>query len=195
MKDYRNGMSTEEYRRSYPYRRKYFEKNPGLFGCIWICSQCGKPLFGRKNVVVDHIMPLNKGGENNERNCTSICQKCNSSKSDVVDSRVLRGKIFKVFERNASMLNRGLGASLMLMLGFGTAVVDKSVKVGTGVTRVSAKAGAHIIGGAFRLAGKIVTYPLTKGPVLSRLFMLVVYAVIVLQLLSSNTSLLDAFMR
>lgn len=45
-------------REAFNYRKAYFEKNPGLFGCIWFCSQCGIPMFGKDNVQVDHIIPL-----------------------------------------------------------------------------------------------------------------------------------------
>ena len=82
-------------RSSYPYRKKYFEKNPGLLGFIWICSQCGKPLFGKSSVAVDHIIPLDKGGKNHVSNCTSICKHCNSSKGAKVDIRIVKGYFSK----------------------------------------------------------------------------------------------------
>lgn len=84
-------------RSSYPYRKRYFEQNPGLFGCIWICSQCGKLLVGKSNVAVDHIIPLDKGGRNHISNLTAICQHCNSSKGAKVDTRIVKGYLSKWF--------------------------------------------------------------------------------------------------
>lgn len=89
---------TRKKRESYPYRKEYFKRNPGLFGCIWFCSQCGRILFGEKNVVVDHIVPLNKHGINRTFNTVAICGHCNSKKKDTVDSRVVRGYFAKIIE-------------------------------------------------------------------------------------------------
>lgn len=81
------------------YRAEYFRHNPGLFGCIWICAYCGKPLLGMHNVVIDHIMPLNSPlGMNNRFNLVAACQKCNSEKSDKVDGRIAVGYASKVFQ-------------------------------------------------------------------------------------------------
>ena len=94
----RSGEALKEYRQSYDYRREYFKRNPGLFGYIWFCSQCFRPLIGKKNVVIDHIVPLSRGGRNHVSNCTAICKKCNRDKSDKIDGRIVRGGIFKMFE-------------------------------------------------------------------------------------------------
>ena len=32
------------------YRAVYFSHNPGLFGCIWFCAYCKKPIVGKQNV-------------------------------------------------------------------------------------------------------------------------------------------------
>lgn len=83
-------------RDKFDYRREYFKSNPGIFGCVWICAYCGKPLLGKQNVVVDHIMPLNNVlGRNAKYNLVSSCQVCNSKKSDKVDHRVIQGYIAK----------------------------------------------------------------------------------------------------
>ena len=89
---------TQMRRESYPYRKEYFRRNPGLFGFIWFCSQCGRPLIGQKNVVVDHIVPLNKHGINRTFNTVACCIKCNSAKSDSVDGRVVKGYFAKLVE-------------------------------------------------------------------------------------------------
>lgn len=52
------GMTySQKKRASFNYRNEYFKKNPGIYGNIWFCSQCGKILIGKHNVVIDHIVP------------------------------------------------------------------------------------------------------------------------------------------
>lgn len=81
------------------YRREYFKHNPGLFGCIWTCAYCHRPLLGKENVQVDHIMPLNTPlGQNARYNLVAACGKCNRDKSDKVDGRVITGYVSKIFE-------------------------------------------------------------------------------------------------
>lgn len=85
-------------RKAYNYRTEYFKRNPGLFGCVWFCSQCGIPLFGRENVQVDHIIPLAGAGINRTINTVAICPKCNREKSDKGGKYIVRGEIAKLFE-------------------------------------------------------------------------------------------------
>lgn len=81
------------------YRAEYFRHNPGLFGCVWSCAYCHKPLLGMHNVVIDHIMPLNSPlGLNTRFNLVASCYKCNAEKSDNVDFRVIKGYRAKVFQ-------------------------------------------------------------------------------------------------
>lgn len=96
----KNGKTYSQRKRdSFDYRTAYFKNNPGIYGNIWFCSQCGKILIGRKNVVIDHIIPLNSiAGVNKTINTVAICQKCNSSKSDTIDYRVAKGYLAKIFE-------------------------------------------------------------------------------------------------
>lgn len=195
------GMSTQEYRATYNYRAEYFKRNPGLFGCIWFCSQCYRPLFGRSQVVIDHIVPLNKGGLNHVSNCTACCHKCNSAKSDIVDGRVLKGKVFKVFEQSFSNVNRGVGGVAKLGVGLTAAGVSAGARLGGRAGRAAVRSGARgtrgLIGGAFRLIGfglKGVTFPLRKGSFLSRLMFLAIYALIVMYLLQKHTTVLNAWM-
>ncbi|WP_394861648.1 HNH endonuclease [Paraclostridium bifermentans] len=89
--------STQERRNKYDYRTEYFKHNKGLFGCIYFCSQCGRPLL-KKDVEVDHIVPLAKMGINHKVNCVACCRHCNRSKSDKLDKRAIRGIIFKLIE-------------------------------------------------------------------------------------------------
>ena len=46
------------------------------------CQYCGRrPKDGIK-LVIDHIIPLSKGGTHNKRNLTTSCSECNSMKHD-----------------------------------------------------------------------------------------------------------------
>lgn len=195
------GMSTQEYRASYDYRKEYFRKNPGLFGCIWFCSQCYRPLFGKDQVVIDHIVPLNKGGVNHVSNCTACCRKCNAEKSDTVDGRVLKGKIFKVFEQSFSNANRGVSGAAKLGFGLTVAGVSAGARLGGKAGKSVARGGARglfgLVGVAFKVVGlglKAATFPLRNGSFLSRLLFLVIYTLLVMYFLQNNTSLLNAWM-
>lgn len=186
----RSGERLKEYRQSYNYRSEYFKRNPGLFGCVWFCSQCFKPLIGKKNVVIDHIVPLSRGGRNHVSNCTAICQKCNRDKSDKVDGRVIRGGVFKMFESTLFRGQRGVGAAAGLTVGLTAATVSGGARLGFGV-----------VGRTLRLAGKAVAttakiafFPIRKGTVVSRLFFFALYVLGTLYLLSTYTSLLDAWL-
>ena len=85
-------------RKAYNYRTEYFKRNPGLMGCIWFCSQCGMPLFGKQNVQVDHIVPLAGAGINRTINTVAICGPCNREKSDKGGKYIVKGFIAKIFE-------------------------------------------------------------------------------------------------
>lgn len=77
------------------YRYEYFKRNPGLFGKIYFCAYCKRPLL-RKDVQVDHIMPLNNAlGRNVRYNLVAACGNCNRRKSDKVDGRVVIGYVSK----------------------------------------------------------------------------------------------------
>lgn len=188
-KNVRSGEKLKEYRQSYNYRAEYFKRNPGLFGRVWFCSQCGKPLFGKKNVYVDHIIPLAKGGRNHVSNCTAICFKCNRDKSDKVDGRIARGYLFKFFESNTSRLNRGIGGAAMLGLGLTTGAVRGTAHAGAwGISKLARGTGA-VVRGIFGAA----TFPIRNGSVLSRVLFIALYAIAILFLLKNYTHVLDAW--
>lgn len=113
-----NGMTySQKKRASYNYRSEYFKRNPGIFGNIWFCSQCGKILVGKHNVVIDHIVPLNSvAGVNRSFNTVAICQSCNSKKSDIIDYRIAKGYLAKIFEVFTSHLPDLLALVLSLMV-------------------------------------------------------------------------------
>jgi hypothetical protein len=89
---------SQKKRDAFNYRAAYFRKNPGLFGCIWFCSQCGIPLFGRDSVQVDHIIPLAGVGINRTINTVAICPKCNREKSDKGGKYIVKGAFAKIIE-------------------------------------------------------------------------------------------------
>ena len=92
-------MGNEDRKReAYNYRVAYFQRNPGLFGCIWFCSQCGIPMIGKNNVQVDHIIPLAGLGINRTINTVAICPHCNREKSDKCGKYAIKGNIAKVLE-------------------------------------------------------------------------------------------------
>lgn len=109
--------STQERRREYNYREEYFKHNKGLFG-IYFCAQCFKPLL-KKDVEVDHIIPLGKKGINHVSNCTATCRKCNRSKSDKLDERAIKGFVFKGVEELFILSSRCLKTIILNTIKYG----------------------------------------------------------------------------
>lgn len=190
----RSGEQLKEYRQSYDYRREYFKRNPGIFGHIWFCSQCYKPLIGKKNVYIDHIVPLSKGGVNRVSNCTAICGKCNRAKSDKVDGRVVKGALFKLFESSMSRTSRGVGGVLGLSVGLSASAANTAFRAGKWGVSNGVRGVFHLAGSVVRGTVGAVTFPLRKGGLVSRLFFVVLYTLAILFLLKEYTHVLDAWM-
>ena len=93
-----NISKSRQKRESFNYRAAYFKKNPGLFGCIWFCSQCNMPLIGKENVQVDHIVPLAGMGINRTVNTVAICPACNRKKSAKGGIYVVKGGLAQIRE-------------------------------------------------------------------------------------------------
>ena len=57
---------------------------------IWTqpCAVCGS----RKNVFVDHIIPVAKGGTNDRSNLQPLCRRCNNTKGARLTTEELRKK-------------------------------------------------------------------------------------------------------
>lgn len=49
-----------------------------LISTLGLCSYCGE----RKDLVLDHIVPLARNGEHDVENAAPACDGCNSQKSD-----------------------------------------------------------------------------------------------------------------
>ena len=60
-------MNKKVYERSNDYRQQFFKANKPLFGKnIYQCAYCGK-LKRKKNITVDHVIPVNKVNETGYR--------------------------------------------------------------------------------------------------------------------------------
>lgn len=83
-------------KRSRNYRNEFFNHYHPLFWDVYLCAYCGKPVR-KKNITVDHIIPIDKVNKsislqqtlinmgadsvNCFQNLTPACSKCNSKKS------------------------------------------------------------------------------------------------------------------
>lgn len=68
----RKVFSTEE-------KLKALEKSNGR------CAHCGtKLLIGSRDLTMEHIIPLSKGGANSADNIIALCKVCNKKKSDLI---------------------------------------------------------------------------------------------------------------
>ena len=61
-----------------------YVKQKILNDCGHICAHCGKYLVYGDNFTLEHVIPLNKGGKNDESNYVALCETCNKAKSDDV---------------------------------------------------------------------------------------------------------------
>lgn len=52
------GKSQSKWDRDDNYRREFLKHNKGLFGCIYLCAYCGRPML-RKTMQVDHHLAVN----------------------------------------------------------------------------------------------------------------------------------------
>lgn len=49
-------------------------------GCA--CAWCGASVEQGAQLTLDHLLPVSKGGTNNEANLVTACQRCNSSRGN-----------------------------------------------------------------------------------------------------------------
>lgn len=74
------------------------------------CTYCGTPGDDR-SLIVDHIVPRSKGGENSDENLTTACISCNAKKFD------LAVEVFIDRHGLRSSLSEPLKAKLRILLG------------------------------------------------------------------------------
>lgn len=67
--------------------------NERCFICAWCCKR-----LSEKDVVIDHVFPVARGGTNDLENLTVSCARCNSMKSDLPPD-VAEVRINEVLER------------------------------------------------------------------------------------------------
>jgi hypothetical protein len=81
-----------KYLKSYKKRRKdacVYTSNPAIRRKVFkrdgkICKHCGVS----KNLTLDHIFPVSKGGEDTMKNIQVLCRSCNSKKSNKIQCAV-----------------------------------------------------------------------------------------------------------
>ena len=56
------------------------------------CSLCGRPL-DYSEMTVDHIIPISRGGKNEENNLRCVCEECNKLKGSRMDNEMYTGLI------------------------------------------------------------------------------------------------------
>ena len=56
------------------------------------CYYCQKKIFG-KDVTMDHIVPVSRGGLSSKSNCVPCCKACNNKKSDLTAVDLLLSSI------------------------------------------------------------------------------------------------------
>lgn len=47
-----------------------------------VCAICGKQIWNKKDLTLDHIKPLSKGGATVLENCQLACRECNEKKGN-----------------------------------------------------------------------------------------------------------------
>jgi hypothetical protein len=88
------------------------------------CAKCG--ITGRKNITLDHIKPLGKGGINKAINSQPLCEKCHNKKDHQKPKvfRTTRRKMrelihnIKYFKYNYYILLPQTWLFLLLVLGY-----------------------------------------------------------------------------
>lgn len=141
----------DQWRDSSDYRRNYFDHNRGLFGRLWFCAYCFKPLWGHGSVQVDHIIApswfVNKSkrkktGRNSsamaekvnqqEWILVSACPKCNREKSDKGGMYLVRGFRSKLIERvlmtTQDLATIGVWGGKQVIGGAASAVLPSSMQ-------------------------------------------------------------------
>lgn len=61
-------------------RRQSWWKNRIATGICYYCQQ----KFAPKELTLDHIVPVTRGGRSSKNNCVPACKECNNRKKDLL---------------------------------------------------------------------------------------------------------------
>ncbi|GAG95041.1 unnamed protein product, partial [marine sediment metagenome] len=86
IKKFNNKPERKEYMKNYDirYGRYSIDEKYWKWLCFFLdyrCQMCGHKYIFRE-LQVDHIIPVSKGGKSNWKNIQPLCKKCNCSKKD-----------------------------------------------------------------------------------------------------------------
>lgn len=59
-----------------------FSKQNVFLRDLYICQYCGEDDISKKNLTVDHVLPISHGGKSTYENCVTACGSCNSLKGN-----------------------------------------------------------------------------------------------------------------
>lgn len=89
-------MSKKDYFAIRDKQRKFKKKSE------LICRYCNKALI-LKTATVDHLIPVGRGGPDEEWNYGIACHKCNSEKADMTEDEYREYKINQKLKNNACL--------------------------------------------------------------------------------------------
>lgn len=69
-----------ERERARDLRRQSWWKNRIATGICYYCQQ----KFAPKELTLDHIVPVTRGGRSSKNNCVPACKECNNRKKDLL---------------------------------------------------------------------------------------------------------------
>ncbi len=97
----------KRYVKYYHRARIKFSKNIVKKRDSYICQYCGKNGAGdKKQMTIDHVMPVSKGGKSTFENCVTACFNCNNKKNNKLLS-----------ETNMKLLNKPKKPSIVICYG------------------------------------------------------------------------------
>tara|TARA_A100001015_G_C15025114_1_gene730053 strand:+ start:124 stop:429 length:306 start_codon:yes stop_codon:yes gene_type:complete len=59
-----------------------------------LCYYCGNK-FSDKQLTMDHIVPISRGGKSNKGNCVVSCKSCNNDKSFLTPAEIILKELDK----------------------------------------------------------------------------------------------------
>lgn len=74
------GLSIEETRTRQFIKRQLIAEHGA------VCALCGKPITNMKDVTLDHIIPVSRGGLTVKENCQLAHERCNAMKGNSMEN-------------------------------------------------------------------------------------------------------------